>query len=69
LQVEWKKGDEHEADISCDSKFMAKCMGKIGEAMREKHHWVPLETTVRARVKGKTQCGSLETNIIDLGLG
>ena len=44
LKVVWRKGEEYEADVTCDSAFMSRWMGAIGKTMREKYHWVPRDT-------------------------
>jgi len=42
LEVFWKKGTEHEADITCGSDFVAKQVPKIGKKSAcGKHCWVP----------------------------
>ncbi len=40
------EGDKREVDVSCDSSFMTDVMPKVGKAIREAYHWVPLEKPI-----------------------
>ena len=42
LKVRQKLGDEVEEDASCDSEFMLSAMDRVGVAIQEKYHWVPI---------------------------
>ena len=42
LCVKLRKGDEVEEDCSCDSDFMLQWMPKVGQAMRDTYHWIPI---------------------------
>jgi len=46
LAVLIKKGDEVEADCSCDSTFMLAVMDDIGKAIRNYFFWVPAATVI-----------------------
>jgi hypothetical protein len=37
-------GEWYEREVNCDSEFMLKRIPLVGAAMREKYHWVPMET-------------------------
>ena len=40
--VKNRAGNVQEVDVSCDSDFMEKVMPKVGKAIRDSYHWVPL---------------------------
>ena len=46
LSVCMKKGDEIQVDCSCDSEFMLRVMGEIGEAMRNYYFFLSNETKI-----------------------
>ena len=46
LSVKVDAGTEREVDISCDSTFMMGIIKEIGESIRRKFHWVPIEKPV-----------------------
>ena len=46
LQVRWKKGEEHEDDINCNSEFMKEAIGELGPALRKAYHWVELHDPI-----------------------
>lgn len=40
LKVMMKPGDEADEDFSCDSDFMDETIPEVGQAIRDKFHWV-----------------------------
>ena len=42
LHVRNQVGDSCEEDCSCDSSYMREAMIKVGQAIREKYHWIPI---------------------------
>jgi len=41
-----KKNDEIDEDASCDSRFMLECIPEVGQALREKFHWIPIQEKI-----------------------
>ena len=69
MKVSYKKGETYEKDQTCDSKFMAKIMPEIGEAMRKAYHFVPKEIPLflimdNAGGHGKKDCIEEYTNLL-----
>ena len=46
LVVKCKRGQEREVDVSCNSKYMLQVMPIVGDAIRNKFHWVPDEIPI-----------------------
>ena len=42
LKVQYKKGEEREVDVTCDSKFMLEVMHDVGRAIRDAYYWVSI---------------------------
>jgi hypothetical protein len=46
LYVEIEAGTSYQADVTCDSAFMLQSTREIGENIRAKFHWVPMDTPI-----------------------
>jgi hypothetical protein len=46
LKVQREKGEEYEKDTTCDSVFMSAVMPEIGQEIRAKYHWVPVNKPI-----------------------
>ena len=46
LLVQVQQGDEVERDCSCDLEFMLETIPEVGEALRKKFYWVPMDEQV-----------------------
>ena len=42
VKVRYRFGDEVEEDASCDSEYMLSAMNRVGAAIRNSYHWIPI---------------------------
>ena len=60
LKVRYQEGDIIEKDCSCDSSYMLSAMIRVGKAIREKFHWVPMHEKVYLFIDGAGGHGTNE---------
>ena len=60
LKVRFQDGDIIEKDCSCDSSYMLSAMIRVGKAIREKFHWVPMHEKVYLFIDGAGGHGTNE---------
>ena len=52
LKVRYLENDTVEEDCSCDLQFLLFAMTRVGEAIRQKLHWVPMDELVYLFIDG-----------------
>ena len=60
LKVRNQEHDTVEKDCSCDSEYMLSAMNRVGEAIRQSFHWVPIDELVYLFIDGAGGHGTKE---------
>ena len=60
LKVRNQEHDTVEKDCSCDSEYMLSAMNRVGEAICQSFHWVPIDELVYLFIDGAGGHGTKE---------
>ena len=63
LKVRYQDHDTAEKDCSCDSEYILSDMNRVGEAIFQNFHWVPIDELVYLFIDGVGGCGTKEAII------